>query len=140
VQDVLLGFFMKSPTFVYDPSKGRFRRYLKVCTYHALQRRFADRSPALGKPLSEIDPGTAVVEQIWEDVWEQELLRRAVEEIRRETNDSRTFQAFERCAVHGESPETVAGKMGMHVKSVFRARTEITRLLKARLTTLRAED
>src|SRR4051812_29101208 len=24
VQDVLMGFFVKSPTFVYDPSKGRF--------------------------------------------------------------------------------------------------------------------
>src|SRR3954467_9102278 len=37
VQDVLLGFFSKSPTFIYDPGKGRFRGYLKVCTYRALR-------------------------------------------------------------------------------------------------------
>ncbi|MGH7178184.1 MAG: sigma factor, partial [Tepidisphaeraceae bacterium] len=38
VQDVLLGFYSKSPTFIYDPAKGRFRGYLKVCTYRALSK------------------------------------------------------------------------------------------------------
>src|SRR5215475_16051245 len=53
VQDVLLGFYLKSPTFVYDPSKGRFRRYLKVCTYNALKKRFGEKSRFLGQPLDE---------------------------------------------------------------------------------------
>src|SRR5258708_6271839 len=40
VQDVLMGFFAKSPPFVYDPALGRFRGFLKVCTWRALQKRF----------------------------------------------------------------------------------------------------
>src|SRR5678816_333376 len=27
IQDVMLGFYAKAPTFVYDPAKGRFRGY-----------------------------------------------------------------------------------------------------------------
>src|SRR4029079_2089726 len=73
VQDVLLGFFLKSPTFVYDPAKGRFRRYLKICTYHALQKRFGTRAKVLGKSLDEVDPDSVAIEQIWNDAWEQQL-------------------------------------------------------------------
>lgn len=140
VQDVLLGFFLKSPTFVYDPSKGRFRRYLKVCTYHALQKRLKSVSPILGMHLTELDADAVSVEAVWNDVWEQELLRRAVEDLRSREGDSRSFAAFERCAVLGESPESVAESLGMHVKSVFRARAKYTQELKSRLVRLRAED
>src|SRR3954452_5703362 len=84
VQDVLLGFFVKSPTFVYDPSKGRFRKYLKVCTYHALQKRFGRSARLLGTPIDEIDPESVAVEKVWDDVWEQQLLHRAIDVIRTE--------------------------------------------------------
>src|SRR5262245_40988191 len=38
VQDVICGFFSVSPRFVYDPSRGRFRAYLKACAGRALGR------------------------------------------------------------------------------------------------------
>src|SRR5262252_4965856 len=38
VQDVIGGFFAASPRFVYDPSRGRFRAYLKTCAAHALAK------------------------------------------------------------------------------------------------------
>src|SRR5262245_62159379 len=69
IQNVMLGFFLKSPTFVYDPSKGRFRGYLKVCTYHALQKRIGAKTQLLGKPLQQIDPESVAVEQVWNDAW-----------------------------------------------------------------------
>ncbi|MGH7176946.1 MAG: RNA polymerase sigma factor [Tepidisphaeraceae bacterium] len=140
IQDVMLGFFLKSPTFVYDSSKGRFRRYLKVCTYHALQKRFGKSARLLGKPLDEIDPESVAVEKVWNDVWEQELLRRAVDEIRRDRGHTRTFTAFELHVMLDEPAETVAQKLGLHIKSVYRAKDEISRQLKARLTALRDED
>jgi RNA polymerase sigma-70 factor (ECF subfamily) len=140
VQDVLLGFYLKSPTFVYDPTKGRFRRYLKVCTYHALQKRLGSSVRLLGKPLDEIDPESVAVENVWNDVWEQQLLSRAIEEIRRDSGRTRAFSAFERHVMRDESADAVATDLGMHVKSVYRAKDQFTRLLKARLTALRDED
>jgi RNA polymerase sigma-70 factor (ECF subfamily) len=140
VQDVLLGFFLTSPTFIYDPSKGRFRRYLKVCTYHALQKRLGKHARLLGRPLDEIDPESVAVERVWNDAWEQQLLSRAIEQVRQEAGHSRTFAAFERCAVHGDDVHAVAERLGMHINSVHRARDRITRLLKARLASLRDDE
>src|SRR4051812_49863872 len=54
IQDVLLGFFAKSPTFVYDPAKGRFRGYLKVCTFRAMRDRLGRDVKFCG--LSTLEP------------------------------------------------------------------------------------
>jgi RNA polymerase sigma-70 factor (ECF subfamily) len=140
IQDVLLGFFLKSPTFVYDPSKGRFRRYLKVCTYHALEKRVGKSAKLLGKSLDEIDPESVAVEQLWNDAWEQQLLSRAVEEIRRDMGHTRTFAAFELHVMMDEAANGVAQKLSLHIDSVYRAKHQITRWLKSRLTAMRNED
>jgi RNA polymerase sigma-70 factor (ECF subfamily) len=140
IQDVLLGFFLRSPTFVYDPSKGRFRRYLKICTYHALRKRLGSTVRLLGKRLDEIDPESVAVETVWNDAWEQQLLSRAIDEIRRDSGHTRAFSAFERHVIQDESADAVAKDLGLHVKSVYRAKDQFTRLLKARLTALRDED
>src|SRR4029453_15379958 len=54
VQDVLVGFYATSPTFVYDPAKGRFRGYLKRCTFHAVQRRLGRDGKFRGVPLAQV--------------------------------------------------------------------------------------
>src|SRR5262245_46256498 len=67
IQDVLMGFFLKSPTFIYDPAKGRFRGYLKVCTYRALHKRLGHEAKLHGKPLDEIDPEAMAIDEVWND-------------------------------------------------------------------------
>src|SRR3954470_2349794 len=67
LQDVLLGFFLKSPSFIYDPAKGRFRGYLKVCTYRALRKRLDKQRARDGKDLEELDEDDLAVEQAWND-------------------------------------------------------------------------
>src|SRR5689334_14283818 len=79
VQDVLVGFYATAPRFVYDPAKGRFRTYLKTCTLHAVKRRLGRDAKFRGLPLEQVDPEALEVDQVWNDVWEQEQLRRAVE-------------------------------------------------------------
>ena len=75
MQDVLLGFFLKSPTFIYDPAKGRFRGYLKVCTYRALRKRIGHEARLHGKPLDEVDAESVSVDQVTAAA--RELLRNA---------------------------------------------------------------
>jgi len=140
IQDVLLGFFLRSPTFVYDPSKGRFRRYLKICTYRALQKRFGKSSQLLGRPLDEIDPESVAVDKVWNDVWEQQLLHRAVDDLRKEMGHTKTFTAFERYVLLDESADKVASELDVHINTVYRAKDQITRLLRARLSTIRDEE
>ncbi|HET6246947.1 MAG TPA: sigma factor [Tepidisphaeraceae bacterium] len=130
VQDVLLGFFAKSPTFVYDPAQGRFQSYLKVCTCHALHKRAGKDARVQGKPLDQMDPEEAAIEQVWNDVWEQQRLSRALEVLRESMGTTKTFMAFEKYVVLDEPAQTVATELEMHINSVYRAKEQITDLLR----------
>lgn len=140
VQDVMLGFFLKSPTFVYDPAKGRFRGYLKVCAYRAVQQRFGAAAKFKGKPLDDIDPDDLAIEQAWSDVWEEQQLRVALEEVRKTMGDTKTFRAFELYVVFERPAPAIAKELGMHLNSVYRAKEEITRLLQERVAARPNDD
>jgi RNA polymerase sigma factor (sigma-70 family) len=140
VQEVLLGFFLRSPTFVYDSAKGRFRSYLRVCTYRVLHQRLGKAARVNGTPLDQIDPQSVAIEQIWDDVWAQELLRRALEQIRQEIGNTKTFAAFELFVIHDESAANIAAKLEMHINSVYRAKDEVMRQLRTTLAAMRDED
>jgi RNA polymerase sigma factor (sigma-70 family) len=140
VQDVMMGFFAKSPSFVYDPAKGRFRGYLKVCTYRALAARLGKEARFQGTPLENIDPEAMSVEQAWNDVWEQQQLRRGLDEVREQMGTTKTFRAFELYVVLDQPAEEVAAQLDMHINSVYRAKEQITRLLQEKLAVMKDDD
>jgi len=140
VQDVLIGFFLKSPTFVYDPTKGRFRSYLKVCTYRALQKRIGREIRFQGKALDDIDPEEVAIDQVWNDIWEQQQLRRALDDIRETMGQTKTFMAFELYVVLDQPAQSVADKLEMHLNSVYRAKEQVTQLLQGKLVAMKDED
>lgn len=140
VQDVLLGFFATSPTFVYDPSQGRFRGYLKTCVCRALHKRAGKAARFKGKPLDQIDPEAVAVEQVWADVWEQQKLREALDSLRNSMAGSKSFAAFELYVILGRPADEVAKKLDMHINSVYRAKEQITGLLQQKLDAGREED
>jgi RNA polymerase sigma factor (sigma-70 family) len=140
VQDVLLGFFAKAPTFMYDPGKGRFRSYLKVCTYRALQKRIGKNIKLQGKPLDDVDPEAVAVDQVWNDVWERQLLRRAMDEVRESMGQTKTFMAFEQYVVLDQPAQQVAEKLDMHLNSVYRSKEQVTQLLQEKVSLMREED
>ena len=140
VQDVMLGFFLKSPTFVYDPAKGRFRGYLKVCAYRALRKRVGKDMKVAGRPLDLVEPEELAIEQVWNDVWEQDKLRRALELVRTTMGDTKTYRAFEQYVVFNKPADGVAEKLDMHINSVYRAKDQITRLLQEKVASFRDDD
>ena len=140
VQEVMIGFFAKSPTFIYDPNKGRFRGYLKVCTYRALSKRMADKNVLGQRPFQELDPDSLAIDQVWNDAWEENRVRRALDELRIAMSRTKAFAAFERYVLLEEPAAAVAEKLGMHVNSVYRAREQIGRLLKEKLSSLPQDE
>ena len=140
VQDVLLGFFSTSPSFVYDPAKGRFRGYLKVCTYRALRSHVGKEVQFGGVPLDQVDPEAVAIEHVWKDVWAQELLSRAVEELRGKMGETKTFQAFEQYVALNQPAQRVADNLGVHIMTVYQSKKQITRLLRETVKRLNEED
>jgi RNA polymerase sigma factor (sigma-70 family) len=136
IQDVMLGFFSQSPKFVYDPSVGRFRGYLKVCTFRAMKRRAGLASGPAQVPLEQIDPQDVQVEHAWNDVWQQQRLQRALESTRRQYKNSRAFQAFEMHVIRGLSVEEVSRALGVSASTVHHAKSAVAAALKMRLDDL----
>jgi len=139
IQDVILGFYARSASFVYDPSKGRFRGYLKVCTFRVLRRRMG-RAMFRAVPIEDVDPESLEVDQVWNDVWEQEQLKRALDATREEYRANGTFRAFELYVILGHRPEDVAREVGVSVESVYKAKTRVTQVLRSKLRELTEEQ
>lgn len=125
VQEVLASFTAAASSFVYDPKKGQFRSYLKTCVFRVLRRRFAldARLPTLS--LDAAGPDGIGIEQVWNDVWELEHLRCALEATRRQYRCEKTFRAFELHSLLGRPGAEVAQELGMSIDSVYKASERI---------------
>jgi len=84
----------------------------------------------IGEPPEPSDPSTATDNGL--DAW---LSRRGLELVRAEFED-RTWEAFRRTAVEGQSPAHVAEDLGMTVPAVYQAKSRVLRRLRQELDEL----
>lgn len=144
VQNVICGFFEASPRFVYDPARGRFRGYLKACVARALSRFRHVISRNGPVPIDELEvPDERSDDDLWEKLWRQQLLRRAVEITREHYSRKgklKTFFAFEQNVLLGASAPKTAHKLGINVASVHAAKTRVTEKLREIRATLENEE
>lgn len=135
VQDVIVRFFSAVSEFEYDPKKGRFRSYLKVCAWRVLQRRLGKDLNINGRSIDQIDAGELSVEAAWNDIWETEQLRQAVEIVRRDCGSrpdrARTFAAFEMYVLLERPIEEISRELEMSVDSIHQAKSRITKAIKS---------
>ena len=129
VQDVMLALTKAMPGFEYDPSKGKFRSYLKTVTLHAISRK-SRQNPSMAHLGSSggSDIGPAEDEVTWEAEWRQYHLRTAMKAIRTEFNPA-DLAAFDAYAVNGQDPATVASELGISVDSVYQAKSRVLKKL-----------
>jgi RNA polymerase sigma-70 factor (ECF subfamily) len=140
VQDVMTNLFSAAAQFRYDPRKGRFRGFLKVATFRAVRRRLGQNVKFQGVRLTKVNPDALEVDQVWNDVWEHEHLRRALRELREKHQASeqmyRTFRAFEMFGLLEQPATEVAARLGMSVDAVHQAKSRITKALREKLRDL----
>ncbi|MBY0307467.1 MAG: sigma-70 family RNA polymerase sigma factor, partial [Phycisphaerales bacterium] len=87
VQEVMISLArVMQSGFVYDPSKGTFRSYLKTTVVRAIARRA--RQNRQGASLEESDaaspaagPGAEEPDQVWEQQWRQHHTRLAMKAV-----------------------------------------------------------
>jgi RNA polymerase sigma-70 factor (ECF subfamily) len=139
IQDVMLGFYSASPTFVYDPANGRFRGYLKACTFRALRKRLGSNSKFKTVALGDLDSESPQVDQDWNETWGNEQLRAALRQMRQEKADVNAFRAFEQYAILGRPPTEVAQELGMSVNSVYKAKNRMMGVLREKMKGMEEE-
>lgn len=139
VQDVMFGFFRASNAFVYDPSRGRFRGYLKRVTLNAIRDRWRRRKKETSLPAEFEPPQADPMDRHWEREWAENLLRRAMEEVSAHVQP-RTMQAFELYGIRGMPADVVEKETGMTYAAIRHAKMRVLQELQRVVKRLRAEE
>lgn len=131
-QTVLLKLLRSLQSFRYDPQQS-FRAWLKVVTHNAWQdwvrsrKTSSTRSNGDHERLETLEARDDLA--VWiENVYEQELLDQAVTRVRPRVLPQ-TWQAFCLTTYEGLSGAEVAERLGMAVTSVYKAKSNIQKLL-----------
>jgi RNA polymerase sigma-70 factor (ECF subfamily) len=138
-QNVLLKLTEKMQTFEYDPARS-FRAWLKTVTRNAWSDYWAGhKAVAAGgsqalELLQTVEAREDLVQRL-EDEFDRELLEEAKARVRVRVT-TRTWEAFERTALHGQSGAEAARALGMKVATVFVARSKVQKMLQEELQRL----
>jgi RNA polymerase sigma factor (sigma-70 family) len=139
-QAVLLKLADKMRAFEYDSGRS-FRAWLKTVTRHAWLDTAAARNAAVAaggsqavELLHAVEAREDLVERLGEE-FDQELFDEATARVRVRVTP-RTWEAFERTALRGESGAEAGKEIGMKVATVFVARSKVQKMLQDELRKL----
>jgi RNA polymerase sigma-70 factor (ECF subfamily) len=134
-QTVLLKLLRTAQAFRYDPQQ-KFRAWLKTVTHHAWQDWVRGRRQATGgvgkipeDPLESIAARDELADWV-EGAYEQELLDEALARVRPRVQPH-TWEAFRLTTYEGLSGAETAARLGIAVTSVYKAKSNIQKLLEA---------
>ena len=138
-QDVLVKLAEKMQTFVYEPDKS-FRAWLKTVARNAWSDYWGGRKAvAMGgsqavELLATVEAREDLLRRL-DAEFDRELLEEAAARVRLRVTP-RTWEAFERTAVQGQSGAEAAAALGMKVATVFVARSKVQKMLQEEIRTL----
>jgi RNA polymerase sigma-70 factor (ECF subfamily) len=139
-QTVLLKLLRAAQTFRYDPQQ-KFRAWLKTIAHHAWQdlvrsRRQAARfgAGAQEDSLQQIAARDDFAQRI-EAAFEQELLDEAILRVQPRVQ-KQTWEAFRLTTYEGLSGAEAAGRLGMAITNVYKAKSNIRKLLEVEVRSL----
>lgn len=134
LQDVLMSLTKAMPGFTYDPSRGKFRSYLKTVTLHAIFARSRQKRGEVAledvKTQADAAAADATVDGVWDEQWRQYHLKQAMRTIESEFNEA-DIAAFKQYGVSGRAAKEVADELGVSVDSVYQAKSRILKRLGA---------
>jgi RNA polymerase sigma-70 factor (ECF subfamily) len=131
-QEVLRAVAGAAEQFRYEPERGSFRGWLftvvrnRLRNFLASQRRHAQAvGGAAGQQQLEAVPDPAEgAEALWDREYRQRLFDWAAEQVRQDCEE-RTWQAFWRTAVEGQSGQEAALALGMSTAAVYLAKRRV---------------
>ncbi len=134
VQEVMLTVFRQRDVFRYDPTRGRFRDWLRTVVRNAvaehrrgpsqrIRARGGDSADPFPEPSDDTQP-----EAVWEAAFEESMLAALLDCVRREVAPE-TFQAFELLALEELSGRQVAKVTGLTRNAVYLARKRVLKRL-----------
>ena len=147
VQETVIGVARKMESFRYDPAVCSFKGWLMHVTRCRIADQFRRRRPQnvpLASPgadsttepaLNIHDPTADVLEGIWDEEWQKNLVDVAMERVRRSANPEH-YQIFHLHAVKGLGVRDVAKLTGASLAKVYVSYHRIAKLVKTEVRRL----
>lgn len=140
-QRVLHRLANKFSSFVYDPSRS-FRGWLRTLARHAWsdlsaaqQRAGAGSGDTAVVQILHAVEARESLEQRLEEHFDRELLEEAMARVQTRI-EPRTWDAFRRLALEGQSGAEAAGAVGMTVAAAIKARSNVQKMLREEIARL----
>ncbi len=123
--------------FQYDPSKGRFKSWLRTMVKNRvlMVMRKAGVDLAESKDLRRPQQREQSPEETFDELWMQEHLKHALDQISHEVADN-TFRAFQLYVFNEWPVERVCEELSMSADHVYAIKYRLTKKLSERMKTL----
>lgn len=128
-------------SFDYDPSKGRFRGWLKTLVNNRVRTLHRDRhdvqadTHAFNRPESrESSP-----EEVFDRIWRQEHLRHCLNRVKSEVEES-TFRAFQALVLDEQPVEKVCAELNMSANQVYLIKHRLSNKIRKQMQAILGED
>ena len=154
VQETVICVAKQMGEFHYDPTKGRFKNWLRQITRRRiadqLRKKYRETAPAAADPAVEMsrpgpenissvpETGPPELDAIWDREWEKRLLMLAMERVKRRVRPEH-FQIFDLCTMQNLPMAKVAKAVGVSMTLVYVTRHRIGALLKKELRLVEKE-
>ena len=127
--------------FDYDPSRGKFKGYLRTLVNNRFRNLLRDNRDerAQTQDFNRPQEREQSAEELFDSVWQEELLRHAMKQVREEVEPA-TFEAFVAYAVEEQPIEAVCTSFNMNANQVHAIKYRMTKRLAAKMRELACED
>ena len=159
VQEVMIAAAKKLPEFTYQPGKDSLKGWLLAVTRwkvndqyrkrrglndakHPAHSASAEQGPAGADETARTatieripDPAPDELDEHWEVEWRRNLLRAALDRIKRQVNPAH-YEIYHLAVVQGLSPRDTAKALGVNLARVYLIKHRISRLFRAEVARL----
>ncbi len=141
VQDCMTAVHQHISDFQYDPTKGRFKSWLKTLVGNRFKNLLRDRRDQIAESQDFKRPQEREEEPdaLFDRLWQEEHLRHCLRQIRDEVEDS-TFRAFVAYVIEEQPVEKVCDELHMNANQVHAIKWRLTRRLQQRMVELVGEN
>lgn len=141
VQHCMTAIHQHIDRFEYDPSKGRFKGWLKTLVNNRIRnliRKRKERGARSGEFAAVPAGDDHDPEAIFEKIWMDEHLKHALKLVRKEVEE-KTFNAFVDYVIHERPVEDICADHGLNPNQVHKSKYRLTRKLAEKMAILTGE-
>lgn len=127
--------------FDYDPSKGRFKGWLRTLVNNRIRNLARDRHdrPAESQDFKQDQAREPSPEEAFDHIWMEEHLKHALRLVRDEV-DQQTFTAFQRYVMEEQPVEATCKEVGVTANQLYKIKWRVTQKLGEKMKELLGEE